>query len=593
MQVINLRTLNTIKTASEALDYVKSVKPQPGKTYILVLAMTAHEFYGPNRNGDSFCEKPVPGLIEEGDTLVDCYKTFESAGIYEHHKNKDPSKSLGKVVKAFYNFDMHRVELLLELDNSKASHIIEKINNGEYPAVSMGCKIKWDICARKGCWNKAPKQDDYCEHARNLGQIDAVTGEANHVLNPCPQLFDISFVLRNADKVAFMMKKVATHTNKPTVVSSADLAVKIADINKKIATLKKLSDMNKLIQGQVVASNPPPTKDKNFVENILPKSLESSSQLPDSAIEEIAKHPLPEGLSTLDEAGIHPNTIEITKIIVRRAGGPKIPDNVLDKMPAFQDKIFALLQKLPELLSSLEKTDLVKVSSELVNRDLLVKMLPYMEKRSNVGDYLYRRTIGDVSPEQGYMEPRMVETPTGEAYTTTRKAVETAQDANLERDAKILAGTGLLSGTLYKILSSSRLGKAFSPLLLGGSIFGAKKVHDEFKVPNLPGTDVPVNTELHKVSHLTDASIYSMLAQEHLQTKPVKIASTKQFTKTASLKPQTKFASILLNINDSTSEYELQESLAPWLKVANEDPMLVEYELEPILYALGDALWHC
>ena len=70
--------------------------------------MGASEFYGPNRNGDAFRESE----------LIKTHKTFETnAHVYKSHVNKDPAKSYGKVVKSFYNPDMHRVELILEIDN--------------------------------------------------------------------------------------------------------------------------------------------------------------------------------------------------------------------------------------------------------------------------------------------------------------------------------------------------------------------------------------------------------------------------------------------------------------------------------------------
>ena len=47
------------KIASEASDWSKRIQPTPGKTYILVLAMGASEFYGPNRNGDAFRESEI------------------------------------------------------------------------------------------------------------------------------------------------------------------------------------------------------------------------------------------------------------------------------------------------------------------------------------------------------------------------------------------------------------------------------------------------------------------------------------------------------------------------------------------------------
>ena len=138
------------KVSSEALDYIKNVKPEDGRTTILVLAMTAGEWYGPNRNGDAWPELPLqvgPTKITEDQVLPKHYKSFETdANIFKHHVNKDPEKRIGDVLKAFYNWPMHRVELLLSLLNDKAQDIVERIEKGEFPAVSMGCKVRHDVC---------------------------------------------------------------------------------------------------------------------------------------------------------------------------------------------------------------------------------------------------------------------------------------------------------------------------------------------------------------------------------------------------------------------------------------------------------------
>jgi len=132
-----------VKIASDALEYVKHIDPISGKTIILVLAMTAGEYYGPNRNGDGWAEKPLvvgSTTIGPDEILPVNYKTFETdANVFKHHVNKDPNKSIGDVLRAFYNWSMHRVELLLSLDNDKASDVVERIHQGEFPAVSMGC----------------------------------------------------------------------------------------------------------------------------------------------------------------------------------------------------------------------------------------------------------------------------------------------------------------------------------------------------------------------------------------------------------------------------------------------------------------------
>ena len=107
-----------VKCASEAMDYITHVKPVQGKTIILVIAVSAYEFYGGNNNGDGWNERPMiigSTRITEDEVLPKHYKSFETDGnVFFHHVNKDPVKKVGDVLKAFYHWPMHRVELLLE-----------------------------------------------------------------------------------------------------------------------------------------------------------------------------------------------------------------------------------------------------------------------------------------------------------------------------------------------------------------------------------------------------------------------------------------------------------------------------------------------
>jgi hypothetical protein len=215
--------LHHVKVASDAMDYIRNVKPIPGKTVILVLAMTAGEYYGCNRNGDAWSERPLrvgPTEITADDVLPKHYQTFETnANVFRHHVNKDPAKSIGEVIKSFYNWPMHRVELLLALNNFKSDEVVQEIEEGKFPAVSMGCKVKYDVCSL--CGNKAPSRAQYCDHAKfQLGEL-LPNGKKIFVWNPSPKFFDISIVRRPADRLGFMMKKVAESI--PEIRSSAEL----------------------------------------------------------------------------------------------------------------------------------------------------------------------------------------------------------------------------------------------------------------------------------------------------------------------------------------------------------------------------------
>jgi len=128
------------KTASanfhpEIQRYIDSAIPITGKTQLLLTALGAGEFYGSNVNGDFF---PMMALKHEGADYG--HKTFEMyAKAYKHHVNKDPAKSYGDVALSVWNDKMKRVELIIIVDNAKAPDIVERIDNGEHPEVSMGC----------------------------------------------------------------------------------------------------------------------------------------------------------------------------------------------------------------------------------------------------------------------------------------------------------------------------------------------------------------------------------------------------------------------------------------------------------------------
>ena len=167
------------KTASEASIFCDTVEPKPGMSIVLVLALGAYETYDLNRNGDGFNEfpyrtgfKPTCGCcqadgawVTQSEVLPNHYKTFDEHGkIYRHHQNKDPLKACGDVLKSFWNPQMHRVELLLGLRNELAPDLAERIASGEYPAVSMGCRIKYDVCTI--CGHKAATRKQYCDHLK-------------------------------------------------------------------------------------------------------------------------------------------------------------------------------------------------------------------------------------------------------------------------------------------------------------------------------------------------------------------------------------------------------------------------------------------
>jgi hypothetical protein len=201
-------------------DMLEKIALKPGDIPIHLLAIGSTEAYGPNRNGDGFKEAT-------NEKTHDRFVKF--ARYYRHHKNKDPEKSYGVVKLSAYNKPMRRIELFLLGNATKEAAYRngglvvpattrERFENGEDVPFSMACKVAHDVCAN--CGNKAATREDYCDEDtcinpktafRAFGCKDGLTkvadnGFQQHVDNPDPHHFDISEVVRPADRIAYGWK---------------------------------------------------------------------------------------------------------------------------------------------------------------------------------------------------------------------------------------------------------------------------------------------------------------------------------------------------------------------------------------------------
>jgi hypothetical protein len=364
------------KVASEASEWSRRIQPTPGKTYILVLAMGASEFYGPNRNGDAFKESE----------LLKTHKTFETnAHVYKSHVNKDPAKSYGKIVKSFYNPDMHRVELILEIDNAKAPDIVEKVNSGRSVAVSMGCKIKYDVCTI--CGNKAPTRAQYCTHLRN--ELNKIYPDGRIVAadNPNPKFFDISIVWRPADKTGYMLKKVAySEEDGP---SSAWLAEKQAARVILAKYLNKAAEIEKLVSGVGFkpdssgkdSSGKDSSLNKQWLKTVVPKLRNSFTEVTDEDKGYLSGFSIPKVLKSLSSMGIFLATPEFLDLVYIKLTGSKAPSGLAQNLVSLQGDIFSLLAKHPDMAEDLIYQGIAPSGSEEVDSDIQEKMSKYLPSR--------------------------------------------------------------------------------------------------------------------------------------------------------------------------------------------------------------------
>jgi len=309
---------NFTKTAEYSqvlVDFIKTLKEKADKIYALVNALSAGEYYGSNRNGDYFPE----------DALKEYHKTFEALGhVYRHHVNKDPEKSMGKVVFSHYNPEMHRVELIIELDKGKAEDVVTRLDKGDLPAVSMGCRVPWDECSI--CGNRARTRKEYCDHLINKMNHVLPGGQRVVAINRMPKFFDISVVLIPADRTAGFLSKVAGYNGgELTFMKSAKYAPSLDTSLQKIAEQDTYAEIRKNIEAKIdcVSSDP-----KLLIRN-------SQSRIPEEKLKKLAEFPLNQVLSTMNALRIFPLKEDFQKLALYNLGEISLADELEQKGEIF------------------------------------------------------------------------------------------------------------------------------------------------------------------------------------------------------------------------------------------------------------------
>jgi hypothetical protein len=234
------------KRAAAGVFANSDLKAKPGHSLIHLIAMGDTEIFGPNRNGDAFyggprqLDLPEPdwetvktagGIDKEGEvthpvehkksaeTFTDCtatgnrerVHTFKKyAHVFRNHLNRpaEGHKIHGEVPDAVHNDAMHRVELMIEVPHGHDwDDDLEKIANDKPVYFSMSCKIPHEICSR--CGHKSRTLEERCPHLSNeLTQITK-TGHLTSAVNDWMTYFDISRVIKPADRIAWALTKAA------------------------------------------------------------------------------------------------------------------------------------------------------------------------------------------------------------------------------------------------------------------------------------------------------------------------------------------------------------------------------------------------
>lgn len=439
------------KTASaqfhpDIAKYISEAVSTPGKVQVLLIALGAGEYYGPNRNGDFF---PAASLSYGGQEYG--HKTFETgAHVFKHHINKDPLKAYGVVNLSVWNEKMKRVELIITVEEAKAPDLVDKINAGENLAVSMGCRVPYDVCSI--CGNKAKTREEYCDHLRySLNRIPPGQTKRAYAINTIPKFFDISFVLVPADPIAQTMKKVASVSSAEqasSVIKKASAQPNFFDKNtfekvafglsKEKVAAKKVAEIEKEIPSNL--DNNVVGKLTSLGENGSEALRDLEPEIPKKTIIIMANmNPGIEGLnralSTLSFAGVVPKPSEFQSLALRCLGKTHEADEY-ERLGL----TFAPSLKVPQdTMCSCEKE--LQIEPRHFDRNTLSLIMPFLEDRSYARPLLQKRVIRLVKlAEQGQL---------------TYPSDEHVKFANEDKSKKIgmLPMMILLAG-LYKVLGN-------------------------------------------------------------------------------------------------------------------------------------------
>jgi|SRR6267154_1055586 len=349
-----------------------SKKNRQENAYVLVNALGAGEYFGSNINADYF---PWNALAHQGDDYG--YLTFLKAHAFQHHVNKDPSRAFGKPVLSLLNPYMKRVELIVQLNREKAKlegadGIIARIDAGEFPDVSMGCKVPYDICMV--CRHSSKTKDDYCEHMLPPEHLRHLYGP-NKILpnglrccveNTHPRFFDISFVFIGADKTAKVMAKLASRgqyvclgdvCSMPRLSSEVAFMIQVpstygvektASAHCECGCPDECSEIDKLgfaMTGKKPTKTAAQLKLSEIVKTVpagafsmssLPKLEKDEITISRSALDEMAEHDLGSCCSTAGMMGIVLKPREFQRLVLMRMGEGGLADKLDDKNEVFK-----------------------------------------------------------------------------------------------------------------------------------------------------------------------------------------------------------------------------------------------------------------
>lgn len=275
------------------------LKPDDRHVGIHVVALGDEEHYGANRNADSFDKQ---ACTKYHDTFV------KHGHVFRHHRNKDPEGAIGVIKASAYNEPMGRIELFIHADKEKAAPEIARLEKeGEIP-FSMAARVPFDVCGLCGAMRKHAGDASECDHVANhLGEL-MEDGRRVFTRNTEPTFFDISFVGRPADRIAWNLKVASARSfdsvkeaEDAGIVPPDDVACDTESSRRKLGYMRKIAEMQEKYRSWLSKSAAPSTALDGYLYELRRVPL---STLDDEALSRLRRMPEKVAYSVLGSAGV-------------------------------------------------------------------------------------------------------------------------------------------------------------------------------------------------------------------------------------------------------------------------------------------------
>jgi hypothetical protein len=335
------------------------------------------------------------------------------------------------------------------------------------------CRIKYDVCT--ACGNKARTRGEYCDHLKyEMGKIASDTGIQYAALNPSPNFFDSSWVIRPADRTGYMLKKVARDSLYDVRTASYDLGEMCEDITAKAAQMRKAGDIEKIIGGEPAASvSNLDDGDARLLERYTQECPPDKKPNDQGIVRMMIAYKPSEALGTADEMGLPLGIRELMKYFMGRMSPgkeSKVDEPIVKSASRHVGLIYRIFSEYPRFYDSIIKMG--HLEDRARNPELAQKLAAY-QPGSVTEDYLYRQTVPEsLRPnERGLTDMVSWTDPnTGQQYQTNYGTVQKTHDA-LARQAighkavDVGTGTAMLGGGA--LLGASALGMGLSKRMRG------------------------------------------------------------------------------------------------------------------------------